>query len=211
MGIVGGAMTVRRMRVFGDLPEGWRELFRDRLNELAFRDPEEKQGKEEVEGWVLTQNLLDTDFTDFNRWLFNNQLVLALRVDKKTLPAKLLNATVQKRCEAWCQEKEVERCPASIKKEIKENLEDEWLDRTLPRVAVTEAIWNIDAGYLLIHSLSSSTHERFKKRFHRTFGLKLVDWSPLDWLADAHTAQALLATAPAELTSGELKGEDDDE
>src|SRR6476659_5721427 len=107
MGIISGALTGARFRVEGDLPDNWRDVWRDRLGEYAFRDPPNRVGKEEVEGWVLTQNLLDTDFSDLNRWLMNDYALFGLRVDKKRLPAKLFRAHLEKRCQAWCVERGV--------------------------------------------------------------------------------------------------------
>jgi len=196
MGIVTGPMTLARFRVVGDRPQGWREVFRDRLNDHAFKEPPQGQGKEEVEGWVQVHNLLDAEFDDFNRWLYNDTVVLALRVDKKRLPAKLLRATLDKRAEAWCAERDVARCPNAVKAELKEELEHEWLARTLPSVSVTDAAWNIEGGWAVLHSLSEGVADRFRKRFYRTFGLKLVPWSPLDWLADAPAVEALMSRAP---------------
>src|SRR5690606_8546423 len=206
MGIWSGAITARRYRVVGDLPPGWRERYREQLQEYAFREPvggigggkagAGSQGKEELEVWVLVHNLLDTDFSDMNRWLYDRFAVFALRVDKKSLPANLVKATVEKRCEAWREEHKVERVPASVKKEIREKLEEEWLLRTLPRVSTTEICWNVTEGWALIATLSEKTTDRIRKRFHRTFGLELQPFSPLDWLGDRDVREALLASAP---------------
>lgn len=196
MGITGGALTVARFRVEGDLPEAWRDAFRDKLTEFAFREPPVAQGKEEVEGWCQVHNLLDTDFSDFNRWLYNDYAVFALRVDKKRLPAKLFKATLEKECQKWCAERDVERCPATIRTEIKERIEADWLARTLPSVAVTEAAWSIHHRYLVLHGLSDAISDRFRKRFFRTFGLRLVPWSPLDWLQDRALVESLIGRAP---------------
>ena len=84
MAILTGAMTVTRLRVLEPgLHEGWRDLYRDRLNEHAFREPPQGVGREEVEGWCQVHNLLDTEFDDFNMWLYQDWAVFALRVDKK--------------------------------------------------------------------------------------------------------------------------------
>lgn len=196
MAILNGALTVRRFRVLGDLPSGPRESWRDLLNEHAFHESPVERGKEEAEGWVQVHNLLDTAFEDSTRWLLDPYLIFALRVDKKSLPAKFFNATLAKRCEAWTTENQVERCPAAVRARIKEELEDEWLKRTLPRVAVTECVWNIDAGWLLVHSQSDGVADRIRKRFLRTFGLELAPWSPLDWLDDHDLSESLIASAP---------------
>ena len=197
MGIVSGAITAARFRVVGDLPKGWREAYRDRLNEYAFQDQPQGQGKEQVEGWVQVHNLLDNRFDVHDRWLYENVMWFALRVDTKRLPRKLFKATLDKRIEAWCAERNVQRAPASVRQEVQEALEHLWLDRTLPTVAVTEAAWSLDRHWLLLHSLSESVADRFRKRFFRTFGAKLVPWSPLDWLGDQTLVSGLLARAPA--------------
>lgn len=195
MGVLSGPMTARRFRVIGDLPDGWRDLFRDKLGEFAFREPPGGVGKEEVEGWVSSHNLLDTDFSDFNRWLYNNYAVFSLRVDKKSLPTALFKATLQKQCDAWCLKEGRERCPNAVKNELKERLEEEWLVRAFPRVALTEILWKVDGGYVLVGASSEKTLDRVRKRFLQSFGLRLVPFSPLDW-ADSRTRDDLLATSP---------------
>lgn len=202
MGIVSGAMSVARFRVVGEPGSQWRDRYRDALNEHAFQEPPQGLGKEEVEGWVQVHNLLDVTFDDFNRWLYNDVALFALRVDKKRLPGKLFKATLDKRCEAWCKERGVERCPNAVKQQIKEDLEQEWLARTLPSTSVTECAWHVGQGYLLIHGLSETVADRVRKRFFRTFGLKLVPWSPLDWLGEASLVDGLLTRAPSPVQLG---------
>lgn len=198
MGLLRGGLTVRRFRAVGDVPTDWRERYRDALQGLAFREPPGRgaKGGEELEGWVLVHNLLDTDFSDFNTWLYDPMVVFALRVDKKTLPAKLVNATVEVRVRKWCAERGVERCPGSVKREIKEALEAEWYERALPRVQTTEVCWNLDEGWVIVGSTSEKVTDRIRKRFHRTFALELHPWSPLDALADVGLREALMGTSP---------------
>ncbi len=202
MGIVTGALTVARIRVVGKRPEGWRQSYRERLDEHAFQEPPQGAGKEEVEGWVQVHNLLDTSFEDYNRWLYQDVALFALRVDKKRLPAKLFKATLDKKCTAWAAEREVERCPAAIRSELKDALEAEWLKRTLPSVSITEVAWNLERGEVLLHSLSESVADRFRKRFFRTFGHKTLPISPLDWLASKKQVDALLSKAPSPVQLG---------
>ncbi len=199
MGVLSGPMTARRFRVMGDLPEGWRDLFRDKLTEFSFREPPGGVGKEEVEGWVSSHNLLDTDFSDFNRWLYSgtgHYGVFTLRADKKSLPAALFKAHLEKKCQEWCLKEGRERTPNAVKNEIKERMEEEWLVRAFPRVALTEILWRIDAGYVLVGASSEKTLDRVRKRFLQTFGLRLVPFSPLDWV-DQRTRDDLLSTSPS--------------
>lgn len=196
MGLLYGGLTARRFRVVGDLPPEWREHFRDQLTKHNFREPANRAGKEEYEGWVRVQNMLDNDFDDPNLWLFNSFMLISLRVDKKVLPAKLLNATVDRKCREWAAQAGVQRVPTAKKKEIKEALETEWLERALPRVQLTEVGWNTVEGWALVSSTSEKIVDRVRKRFARTFGLELVPWSPLDAIVDPAMMENMLQSEP---------------
>ena len=189
MSLLTGALTARRYRVLGDVPEDFRTSFPDLLQIKAFREPIGSWGEEEIEGWVLAQNLLHTDFSRQDRWLFNHYLVASLRVDKKVLPARLFKAHLDERVSQWCQEKGRERAPASVKTEIKELLEEEMYARTLPRVAVYDFCWNLVDNWVIFAHTSDAANDRFRLRFHDTFGIHLAPFSPLDFLA-GHTALA---------------------
>ncbi len=196
MGILSGGMTVRRFRVEGTLSAGWRENLREQLVNMAFREPPNGQRGEELEGWVQIDDLLGTDFANPNAWLIQPWVVFALRVDKKTLPANLLKATVAKQCREWCEERGAERIPASEKKRLKEELEDRWYSTQLPRVSLVEVAWNVVDQVALVGTTSEKGIERVRTRFHRTFGLELHAWSPLDDLDDTLLGEDLLATTP---------------
>ncbi len=198
MGILPGSLSVSRLRVLDpELREGWRELFRERLGEHAFREPPQGIGREEVEGWCQVHNLLDTSFDDVNRWLIDDWAVFALRIDKKRLPARLVRAMLDKRCQAWAAERGLERCPASARSELKDALEEELLARTLPTVRVVELAWSLSGGWVVVHNCGDAMIDRVRKRFYRTFGKRLVPWSPLDWLASAERVEELLSLGPS--------------
>ena len=88
MGILKGALTVRRYHVEGEIPDDFRSIYVDALNDHAFRERPAASVGEEV-GVRESHNLLDTDFSDLNRWLYNHYAMFSLRVDKKVLPAAL--------------------------------------------------------------------------------------------------------------------------
>ncbi len=203
MGILSGGLSVRRYRVEGQLPEA-REALIAALNGNAFREPLSPVHKEEVMGWTQIHNLLDTSFDDINLWLYNHYAVFALRIDKKTLPAKLFKAHLQKRQQAWCKESGRERVPAKVKEELKELLELEMLRQTLPKVAVHELVWNLQEGWLAVHSQSDAVNDKLRKHFHRSFSMVLQPITPLEWTADLpDVADRLLSMGTTELGEGQ--------
>lgn len=200
MGILTGALSVRRYRVDGELPDDWRESFRDGLNASGFQENRSRTSKEERHGWVQYHNLLDTTFDDTTKWMYNHYLLFSMRVDKKTLPARLFRAHLDKRVQGWCEENKRERCPAAVKTELKEALELEMLAQTLPRVAVHEACWNTNEGWVLFHNGSDLVNDSFRKLFMRTFGMTPYLHDPLDYLgATPGLAETLLSTGASDL------------
>jgi hypothetical protein len=198
MTILKGALTARRYRARGAVPDSFRQDYEEALTTYAFHEPSSKVHGEEVEGWVLVQNLLDTDFSQRDRWLMNHYVVAALRVDRRTVPAKLFKAHLDKRLAAWCQENGRARAPASVRGDLGEALRAEMLSKTLPRVAVHEFCWNLAEGWVLFAHTSDATNDRFRKRFLRTFGLELEPFSPLQFL-DPELAGRLEITGLSDL------------
>jgi recombination associated protein RdgC len=197
--MLSGALTVRRFNLVGTLPEGWRESYRDKLNEHAFKDNAIEVGKEEREGWVQIHNLLETSFDDFNKWLYNDLVIVSLRTDKKSLPAKLLKATLEKAYADWCEENGAKRCPKAVREDIREALEAKWLRRALPKVATLDLCLNLRDRYAILHSLSDTAADRVRKRVFATFGLRLVATSPLDLVSDVDLRAAMLDTVAGDI------------
>ncbi|MED5369951.1 MAG: recombination-associated protein RdgC [Myxococcota bacterium] len=198
MGILKGAVSARHYTVQGEVPEGFRTTYVEALNAFAFQEPASKTRTEETIGWVCHKNLLDTDFTDLDAWLYNHYALFQLRVDIKRLPSNLFKAHLEKECEKWCQDTGKERVPRNVKTELKENLEFEWLTRAFPTVKTTEICWNLAEGYVLFHSHSDKSNDTFRKLFLQTFSLELVPTNPLDLLAP-ELADALEQTGGTDL------------
>jgi DNA recombination-dependent growth factor C len=184
LAILKGPMTVRRYRVNGEAPEGFRMKYSDALEAHSFRDPASLTHREEVVGWVETENMLYQNFADINRWLWEPYAMFSLRMDKKVLPVKWVRALQDQRVREWCENQGQKIAPSSVKRDIKDAVETELLTKTLPRVQLIEVCWNVAEGWLLFNSQSVRVNDVFRKRFHATFGLELHAQHPLEWLPE---------------------------
>ena len=203
MGLLSSGLTATRFRVIGnELKEGWRDIFRERLNEHAFVEPPMPQ-KAPVFGWTSIHDLTGVDFADFNEWLLNDWVLFALRTDRRKIPAKRFSAVLKRQCSAWAAEREIGRCPASVRTEIKDRLEDEWIAKVIPTSAHVEIAWALDTNLVYVASHADSVCEQVRKRFHRTFGLRIVPVSPLDWLREDDQVDGLLAAPPVRFVERE--------
>lgn len=200
MGLLQSRLTARRFRVIGDLPDDFRDMFRERLTEFAFMEPPVTQ--QEVHGWTLVDDVTETNFADFNTWYIDHWMIFALRVDKRVLPAQVFKATVNKKCREWAEERNIKRCPASVRSEIKDQLEQEWLRRVMPRTQHTQLSWNVDTGVVYVSSHSDLVCDTIRKRFFRTFGLKMVPFSPLEWIkSEPVMVSDMLAASPSSINT----------
>lgn len=161
--------TWTRFRLTSALPDGAVGQLEDAIELQRFVPPASPASLETRAGWVSTSNMLDTDFKNLNDWLFNHYLFLALRIDKKVLPAKLFAAEVKRRQEAWKKEHNRPRVPGSVKEEMKEQVRIEMATRTLPQTTLVPVMWNLDANYVLIGTHSTAHVELVCKIFQRTF------------------------------------------
>ena len=185
MSILKGALTTRRYRVVGTVPEDFRATFPELLAGRAFTEPVGLVRGEQRVGWVCAEETLGVDFSILDRWLFNQYAVLALRVERKLLPGPRLKAELARRLKAWCQEHGRERAPSSVRTEIRELLEDELYARVLPRTTTIEVVWNLVEGFVLIGSASDNACDVVRQHFRETFnGLALVETGPVDHLTD---------------------------
>lgn len=192
-----GAMTGVRYTVTAEaVPEDFRDRYMAALEDNAFREPLTAVHKEQRVGWVQVHNLLDTSFADINRWLYNHYLVFSLRMDKKVLPAKLFGAHLQKRVDAWCEANKRERCPSKVKAELKEALEIEMLQKTLPDVTLYPVVWNVAEGWVFFYNQSETPNDMFRKLFHRTFGIALIPFDPIEFLTDEGLVMDMLVRPP---------------
>lgn len=185
---------MRRYRVIDPVPDGFRDSFEAALTEQAFRDTAALSRGEEAVGWVCQDNIMDTEFSNRNRWLFDHYVLLSMRVDKKVLPAPLFKAMVAKRVEGWCRENQKDVAPSRVRSDIRSAIEAELMARTLPRVKVVDACWHLAEGWVLVHNTTDRLNDRFRNIFRTTFGLVLEPFSPVDFLEGSPDLAADLAS-----------------
>lgn len=201
MGLITGGLSFRRFRVFQPLPEGFRDVFLESVQRLAFQENLQHRSKEPLFGWTSVFNPDDTQF-DLNKLLFDRYLVLGLRMDKKAVNGKLFQILLERRYNEVKAERGLERLGKKHKDEIKEALEEELLGQTLPSVATYDLAWDIHTGEVLVFATSDATIELFQGLFHDTFGARLYPDRMVDWLNSHFTWEEIEARTDAYITGG---------
>ena len=88
MGLLSSRMTISRYKVTGQLKSAVHETVYQALKENAMPEVE-SDGLDPVVGWTSLESPYVPDFEGYS-FVFGDYMVFSLRVDKKTIPAKLV-------------------------------------------------------------------------------------------------------------------------
>lgn len=205
MGLLAGGLSFRRYRVVQPLPDGFRDQYLASIQHYAHQENLKHRSKEPVMGWVSVRDPADTEF-DLNKVLYDHYFVLGLRIDKKTLPAKLFAILLERKYREIKQERGVERLGKNHKLEIKEALEEELLGQNLPTVNIYDVAWDIGSGEVLFFGTSEALNDYVRGFFHDTFQMRLYPDRMVDWLARRMSWEEIETRAQAHLPGGTAAG-----
>lgn len=145
--------------------------------------------KEELWGWCY---LDDENPVSVGPWL-----AWGIRGWKKRVPSRLFGAVVEERCKAWCKEQGRERCPSSVKKEIKENARTELLANTPPEVGDAAVLVDLQRRRLVLPHLTEAQAKGVSKRVKAILreiihpDVVLVEWDLEEYLMETRPNAAL--------------------
>ena len=136
----------------------------------------------EVHGFVplLRDEASFEDLADDEAWLSEDETIacVGLRTDARKVPPDLLKRELNKRVKAWCEERGVEKAPKSIKKEIRELLEDELLRKALPKTKVHQIWIDLANNRVYVDTVIEGKLDLVRKHLRRA-GLEVRLASPL--------------------------------
>lgn len=170
MGLLKGQMSFRLFAVEGKAPEDTDALV-EQVSQNVFR--ELMADREEAFGWVHPDNLLDTDLTA-DKILHQQYLILALRVDKKSVAAPYFKACFDLEVERHKRDANVEKVKIADKKFIREELRRRLITEAEPTRRTFDMCWDIPAGRVWFFASAEGIADVFADHFKQTFGRRLV-------------------------------------
>ncbi len=126
--------------------------------------------------WVLPENPeLDDRKATEDAWtlsdcLFEDGILLRVRIEKRSVPTQLLNIVSKRRwldTQAQRDDQEPERV---LKKQIVDEVKDELLRMSLPSLSYLDAFWKDQEDVIYLFSQGKSARECFEDLFRKTFG-----------------------------------------
>lgn len=176
MSLLSASVSITRYKVEGRLEAPVLETAAAVLKKNAISEIED-QTSEKVSGWTSFEKPYQPDFRGSN-FVFGAFLVFALRIDKKTVPAKL----IQKHFMIESARRLADSGRPYLSRKEKQTLKDqvvEGLYLKVPAVPqVYDIIWNYEESVLWFFSNLKAANEELETLFIRSFGLTLIRMFP---------------------------------
>jgi recombination associated protein RdgC len=206
MGLLKGTLSFSLYRLEGSLPAQADDYIARQLKAFAFRNIS-LTSEEKAIGWTSIENVLETDF-EGAKYIWGDYLMLALRIDRKTVPPSLLKIRLLEAEQDFLAETGQKRIYREQRDDLRERVHLELFSKSQPIPAFYEFCWSLSQKTLLLCSLSEKVIDDFQDFFKQTFSLSVYPYTPWDplWLDEELSSKLALAekeTMPdAAATSG---------
>lgn len=176
MGLLSQSVSITRYRVQGQLEEPVLDTIARALKRHAVLDIDNDAAEKSC-GWTSFENPFAPEFEGSNH-LFGSYMIFSLRVDKKSIPTKILKKHFSI--------EEKKRLAASgrqfFSRNEKKMLKEEVLHRMSLRIPATphiyDLMWNYEGGKLWFFSNLKAANEELEALFSESFKLSLIRMFP---------------------------------
>lgn len=177
MGALKGSISFSKFYVRGELPDGFRDRFVERIRLRAFRPLTVEEDAEQRAGWCSIENPLDCEL-DHGKIFFNSYLNLGLRTDRWQIPSALFKAHFGEAEREHLAKRGREKLGRREKEELRAIVSRKLRAQLMPVMKVVDLSWNLEAGVVRFWNQSPRAHESLAELFEETFELELVPESP---------------------------------
>ena len=176
MGILSSAVSITRYRVEGKIEGPVIDIVSKGLKKNAIPEIDE-EAESKAAGWTSFENPFHPNF-DGSSFVFGNLFVFALRIDRKSIPAKLL----KKHLTLETSKRLAKTGRKFLSKDEKQALKDKVINDLVIRIPSTpniyDLIWNYEASSLWFYSNLRSANEEIETLFRRSFNIGLLRLFP---------------------------------
>lgn len=176
MGLLSSTTSLTRYKVDGRIEEPILETIANGLNKNIIPDIDGNPS-EMAAGWSSFQDPFNSNF-EGSSFMIGTYIVFSLRIDKKSIPSKMLKkhyaVEVEKRLKASGRE----FLSANEKKMIKDHVLN-MLNLKMPSTPnIYDLVWQYEIGELWFFSNLKSANEELQNLFSKSFGVSLVRCIP---------------------------------
>jgi recombination associated protein RdgC len=176
MGILSSTVSITPYRVEGKLDQPIMETVARGLKKNAIEDID-KDSADRAVGWACLNEPFSVDF-DQHPFLIGTHFVFSMRIDKKTIPAKVVAKYHALEMKKRLKNTGREFLSKTEKKEIKDQVLHMLSMRIPPTPNIYDLVWNYESEELWFLSNLKSANEELETLFTRSFNLKLIRLFP---------------------------------
>ena len=176
MGLLSPSVSITQYRVEGQLPSPVNEqvtaaLQNNTINEI------DNDASEQTVGWTSFDDPYQPDF-EGSRFVIDTAWVFSLRIDKKSIPAKVLKKHYNMEVAKRLAESGRDYLSKAEKKQIKEHVLTVLSMRIPATPNVYDILWKYEEGLLWFFTNLKAANEALETLFTRSFKLRLVRLFP---------------------------------
>jgi recombination associated protein RdgC len=172
MGLLSSSVSITQYNVEGQLPLPVNEAVLAGLQKNSIVDID-NESDEIVSGWAAFENPYRSEF-DLAGVSIDTQFIFSLRIDKKSIPSKILKKHYFLEMARRLAETGREYLSKNEKSEIREQVKTTLSLRIPATPNIYDIIWNYEAGKLWFFSNLKSANEELETLFSKTFKLTLI-------------------------------------
>lgn len=172
MGILSSTTSITRYRVEGKLAEPFLTHLRKGLNTHAITDIDGELEDKSI-GWTNFEKPFAPEFDDAS-FMLGTHLIFSLRIDKKSIPPKVLKKHYLRELDRRLAEAPNHYFSREEKKEIKDHISRKLILRIPATPSIYDLIWNSEEASLWFFSTQKAANEALETLFKHSFHLPLI-------------------------------------
>lgn len=172
MGLISSTHSMSRYHVEGSFDGSTMEEVRTGLIQNAI--PKIESEYDEISaGWTPFESPYNPDFEKFS-FIFGTYFLFSLRIDKKSVPAKLVQKHMALEIEKKKEESGRDFISKNEKAEIKEMVMDVLMHKIPSVPSIYDVLWSYEEKSLIIFSTQKAANELFETLFLKSFNHKPI-------------------------------------
>ena len=176
MGLLSSRNSITRYQVTGQLDGSVHETVYQGLKQYAIPKIED-DGSEATAGWTSLETPYAPDFEGYS-FVFGTYMVFALRIDKKSIPPKLIKKHYALYAAKRLADTGRHYLSGNEKKSIKDHVVNTLIHRIPATPNVYDLVWDYDAASLWFFSNLKAANETLETLFVKSFNLQLIRLFP---------------------------------
>ncbi len=176
MGLISSTHSVARYHIDGKIEGSINEKVREGL--IKYSIPKIENEYDEISaGWAPLESPYNPDFEIFP-FLFGTYFVFSLRVDKKSIPAKLIQKYMAMEFEKKKEKSGRDFISKNEKSELKEHVTDILMHKIPAVPSLYDVLWDYEEKNLYLYTTQKAANEFFETIFLKSFKLKPIRLFP---------------------------------